>query len=57
MITLTVLFTILYLISWYNLYKENWDVVMMPLFWDIIWRMGNVIIVLGLIILIGLYLP
>jgi hypothetical protein len=57
MITLIVLFTILYLISWYNLYKENWDVVMMPLFWDIIWRMGNVIIVLGLIILIGLYLP
>jgi hypothetical protein len=57
MITLIVLFTVLYLISWYNLYKENWDVVMMPLFWDIIWRMGNVIIVLGLIILIGLYLP
>ena len=57
MITLTILFTILYLISWYNLYKENWDVVMMPLFWDIIWRMGNVIIVLGLIILIGIYLP
>jgi len=57
MITLIVLFTVLYLISWYNLYKENWDVVMMPLFWDIIWRMGNIIIVLGLIILIGLYLP
>jgi len=57
MITLTVLFTILYLISWYNFYKENWDVVMMPLFWDIIWLMGNIIIVLGLIILIGLYLP
>jgi hypothetical protein len=57
MITLIVLFTILYLISWYNFYKENWDVVMMPLFWDIIWRMGNIIIVLGLIILIGLYLP
>jgi hypothetical protein len=57
MITLIVLFTILYLISWCNFYKENWDVVMMPLFWDIIWRMGNIIIVLGLIILIGLYLP
>jgi hypothetical protein len=57
MITLIVLFTILYLISWYNFYKENWDIVMMPLFWDIIWRMGNIIIVLGLIILIGLYLP
>jgi hypothetical protein len=57
MITLIVLFTILYLISWYNFYKENWDVVMMPLFWDIIWRMGNIIIVLGLILLIGLYLP
>ena len=57
MITLIVLFTILYLISWYNFYKENWNVVMMPLFWDIIWRMGNIIIVLGLIILIGLYLP
>ena len=57
MITLIVLFTILSLISWYNLYKENWDVVMMPLFWDIIWRMGSIIIVLGLIILIGLYLP
>jgi hypothetical protein len=57
MITLIVLFTVLYLISWYNLYKENWDIVMMPLFWDIIWRMGNIIIVLGLIILIGLYLP
>ena len=57
MITLIVLFTILYLISWYNFYKENWDVVMMPLFWDIIWWMGNIIIVLGLIILIGLYLP
>jgi hypothetical protein len=57
MITLTILFTILYLLSWYNFYKENWDVVMMPLFWDIIWRGGNIIIVLGLIILIGLYLP
>jgi hypothetical protein len=57
MITLIVLFIMLYLISWYNFYKENWDVVMMPLFWDIIWRMGNIIIVLGLIILIGLYLP
>jgi len=57
MITLAVLFTILYLISWYNLYKENWDVVMMPLFWDIIWRMGTILLIFVLCTMCVAYLP
>jgi hypothetical protein len=57
MITLIVLFTVLYLISWYNLYKENWDVVMMPLFWDIIWRMGTILLIFVLCTMCVAYLP
>jgi len=57
MITLIVLFTVLYLISWYNLYKENWDVVMMPLFWDIIWRVGTILLIFVLCTMCVAYLP
>jgi hypothetical protein len=57
MITLIVLFTILYLLSWYNFYKSDYDIAYMNFILYVFFALGNIIIVLGLILLIGLYLP
>jgi hypothetical protein len=57
MITLTILFTILYLLSWYNFYKSDYDIADMNFILYVFFALGNIIIVLGLILLIGLYLP
>jgi len=57
MITLAVLFTILYLISWYDYYQSDYDIAGMNFILYVFFAFGNIIIVLGLILLIGLYLP
>ena len=57
MITLTVLFAILYLISCYDFYESDYDIADMNFILYGIFAFGNVVIALGLIILIGLYLP
>jgi hypothetical protein len=57
MITLMVLFTIMYLISWYSFYESDYEIIYMPDLWYLIFMIGNVLLILTLIILIGLYLP
>jgi len=57
MITLTVIFAILYLFSWYSFYVNDGDSIDMPLGWYAIWVVGTVLSFIMLCTMCVIYLP